>query len=104
MENSLSITLSPQYSSVLLYILALLSLIFTLHLNISATGNFSEVLLLLQGLVHLVVCHAETAQAGLNGVQCLCKYDKLGHVWNTYYLSVQLRGKAYRLLNLSAVY
>lgn len=78
--------------------------IITLHLNISATGNFSEVLLLFEGLVHLVVCHAETAQTGLNGVQCLCKNDKLGHVWNADDLSVQLRGKANRLLDLSAVY
>lgn len=78
--------------------------IITLHLNISATGNFSEVLLLLQGLVHLVVCHAETAQAGLNRVQCLSKNYKLGHVWNTDDLSIQLRGKTNRLLDLSAVY
>lgn len=77
---------------------------FLLHLNISAAGNFSEVLLLLQGLVHLVVGHAETAQASLNGVQRLCKDDKLGHVRNTDDLSVQLAGKVYRLLSLSAVY
>lgn len=78
--------------------------VITMHLNISTTGNFSEVLLLLQGLVHLVVCHAETTQTGFNGVQRLCEYDKLGHVWNADDLSVQLRGKADRLLNLSAVY
>lgn len=66
-----------------------------LHLNVSAASNFSEVLLLLQGLVHLVVCHAEAAQAGLNGVQRLCKYDKLGHVWNADDLSVQLGGKVH---------
>lgn len=75
-----------------------------LYLNISASGNFSEVLLLLQGLVHLVVRHAETAQASLNGVQCLCKYDKLGHIRNADDLAVQLAGKVYWLLSLSAVY
>lgn len=74
------------------------------HLNISAAGNFCKVLLLLKGFVHLVVCHAETPQAGLNGVQCFGENDKLGHVWNADDLSVQLRAKANRLLDLSAVY
>lgn len=74
-----------------------------MHLNIPAAGDFSEVLLLLQGFVHLVICHAETAQASLNGIQCLGKNDKLGHVWNTDDFSVQLRGKANGLLSLSAV-
>lgn len=67
----------------------------TLHLDVSTASNFSEVLLLFQGLVHLVVRHAEAAQAGLNGVQRLCKYDKLGHVWNADDLSVQLGGKVH---------
>lgn len=60
----------------------------TLHLNISATGNFSEVLLLLQGFVHLIICHAETAQTGFNGIQRLGKNDEFGHVRNTDDLSV----------------
>lgn len=75
-----------------------------LYLHISAAGHFSEVLLLLQGLVHLVIRHAETAQASLDGVQCLCKYDKLGHIRNADDLSVQLAGKVHGLLSLSAVY
>lgn len=74
-----------------------------IYLNISAACNFRKVFLLLQGLVHLVICHAETAQTGLYGIQSLCKYDKLGHIWNTDDLSVQLRGKADGVLNLPAV-
>lgn len=74
-----------------------------MYLYVFAPGNLLEVLLLLQGLVHLVVRHAETAQAGLNGVQRLRKDHKLGHVRNTDDLSVQLRAKADRLLDLSAV-
>lgn len=74
-----------------------------MHLNIPAASNFGEVLLLLQGFVHLVVCHAETAQASLDGIQCLGENDKLCHVWNTDGLSVQLRSKTNRLQSLSAV-
>ncbi|TNN57772.1 hypothetical protein EYF80_032050 [Liparis tanakae] len=52
----------------------------------------------------VVLAALEAAQTGLDGVQRLGKDDKLGHVWNTYDLSVQLRAKANRLLDLSAVY
>lgn len=79
-------------------------LLIILHLNISTAGNFSKVLLLLQGFVHLVICHAETAKSSLYRIQCLGKYDKFGHVWHTNDFPVQLRAKVNRLLDLSAIY
>lgn len=65
----------------------------TLHLNISAAGDFCKVLLLLQSFVHLVIRHAEAAQSGLNRVQRLGKNNKLSHVWDTDDFSVQLSSK-----------
>lgn len=50
------------------------------HLNIFAPSHFLEVLLLLEGLVHLVVRHAEAAQPSLNGVVHLGEHHKLGQV------------------------
>lgn len=50
------------------------------HLNIFAPGHFLKVLLLLQGLVHLVVCHAEAAQPSLDGIVHLGEHHKLGQV------------------------
>lgn len=74
------------------------------HLNISAASHLSEILLLLQGFVNLVICHAEAAQSGLNGIVGLGKYDKLGHIWDTDDLSVHLSGEIDRFLDLSTVY
>lgn len=74
------------------------------HLHVSAAGHFNEVLLLLQRLVDLVVCHAEASQARLNGVVRFGENDKFGHVGDTYDLLVHLRGEVHRLLDLPAVY
>lgn len=73
------------------------------HLYVSAARHLSEVLLLLQRFVDLVICHAEAAQPGLDGVVGLGKNDKLGHVGNANDLSVHLSGEVDRLLDLSAV-
>lgn len=73
------------------------------HLDVSAARHLRKVLLLLQGLVHLVVGHAKTAQSGFDGIQSLCEYDELGHIRNADDLPVQLRSEADRLLNLPAV-
>lgn len=74
------------------------------HLNVSAAGHLSEVLLLFQGFVDLVIRHAEAAQSGLNGIMGLGKDDKLGHVWDTDDLSVHLSGEVDRFLDLPTVY
>ncbi len=74
------------------------------HLYVSAAGHLREVLLLLQGFVDLVVCHAEAAQSGLNRIVGLGKDDKLGHVRDTDDLSVHLGGEVYRFLDLPTVY
>ena len=50
------------------------------YLDVPAPGNLHEVLVLLQGLVHLVVCHAVASQTPFPGVIHLGKNDKLGHV------------------------
>lgn len=76
----------------------------TSHLYISAAGHLSEVLLLLQCFVDLVVCHAEAAQAGLNGVVGLGKDYKLCHVRDTDDLPVHLSGEVDRFLDLPTVY
>lgn len=62
------------------------------NLNVFASGNLLEVLLLLQGFVHPVVCHTEAPQRGLHRVVCFGKHNELGHVGNAYQLSVQLGG------------
>lgn len=74
------------------------------HLYVSAACHLGEVLLLLQGFVDLVVCHAEAAQSGLNGIMGLGKDDKLGHVWDADDLSVHLSGEVDRFLDLPTVY
>lgn len=50
------------------------------HLDVFATGHFLKVLLLLEGLVHFVVRHAEAAQPSLNRVVHLGEDHKLGQV------------------------
>lgn len=74
------------------------------HLYVSAAGHLGEVLLLLQRFVDLVVCHAETAQPGLDGIVGLGKDDELGHVRDANDLSVHLSGEVDGLLDLSTVY
>lgn len=74
------------------------------HLYVSAAGHLSEVLLLFQCFVDLVVSHAEAAQAGLDGVVGLGKDDKLGHVRDTDDLPVHLSGEVDRFLDLPTVY
>lgn len=74
------------------------------HLNVSAAGHLSEVLLLFQGFVDLVVRHAEAAQSGLNGIMGLREDYELGHVWDTDDLSVHLSGEVDRFLDLPTVY
>lgn len=74
------------------------------HLDVSASGHLREVLLLLQCFVNLVICHAEAAQAGLNGIVGFGKDDKLGHVRDADYFTVHLSGEVDRLLDLQTVY
>lgn len=50
------------------------------HLDVFAPRHLLKVLLLLQGLVHLVVGHAEAAQASLHAVVHLGEHHKLGQV------------------------
>lgn len=74
-----------------------------MYLNVFAPGHLFEVLLLLQGLVHLVVRHTEAPQFGLHRVVHLRKHHKLGHVGHTDQLPVQLHGQTHRLWDLMAV-
>lgn len=74
------------------------------HLYISAAGHLSEVLLLLQCFINLVICHAEATQSGLDGIMGLGKDDKLGHVRDTDDLPVHLSGEVDRFLDLPTVY
>lgn len=74
------------------------------HLNVTAAGHLSEVFLLFQGFVDLVVRHAEAAQSGLNGIVGLGKDDELGHVRDADDLSVHLSGEVDRFLDLPTVY
>ena len=62
------------------------------YLNVFAPGNLLEILLLLEGLVHPVIRHAEAPQAGLYWVIRFGKNNKLGHGRDAYQRSVQLRG------------
>lgn len=74
-----------------------------MYLYVFAPGNLLEVLLLLQGLVHLVIRHTEAPQSGLHWVVRLSKHHKLGHVGNADELPVQLHGQTHRLRDLVAV-
>ncbi len=58
------------------------------HLNVFAAGDFLKILLLLEGLVNLVISHAEAAQPSLDGVVHLGKHHKLGQVRHTDQLPV----------------
>lgn len=80
------------------------SFILLSHLYISAAGHLSEVFLLFQRFIDLVISHAETAQSGLDGVVGLGKDDKLGHVRDTDDLPVHLSGEVDRFLDLPTVY
>lgn len=60
------------------------------YLHVPAPGHLGEVLLLLQGFVHLVVSHAETPQPGFDGVVRLGKHYKFGHVRYTDNFSIHL--------------
>lgn len=74
-----------------------------MYLYVFAPGHLLKVLLLLQGLIHLVVRHTEAPQSGLHWVVHLSEHHKLGHVGHTDQLPVQLRGQTHRLRNLVAV-
>lgn len=50
------------------------------NLNIFAAGHLLKVLLLLEGLVHFVVRHAEAAQPSLNSIIHLGEHHKFGQV------------------------
>lgn len=52
----------------------------TADLYISAASHLSEVLMLFQGFIHLVVGHAVATQTALTELIHLCKHHKLGHV------------------------
>lgn len=74
-----------------------------MYLYIFAPGNLLKVLLLLQGLIHLVVRHAEAPQSGLHRVIGLREHHKLGHVGDADEVPVQLHGQTHRLWDLVAV-
>lgn len=62
-------------------------------LYVSAASHLCEVLVLLQGFIHLVVSHAVATQAALSHLIHLCKDHKFGHVGHSRQLSVQQVGK-----------
>lgn len=74
------------------------------HFYVSAAGHLSEVLLLLQCFIDLVVGHAEAAQTGLDGIVGLGENDKLGHVRDANDLPIHLSREVDRLLHLPTVY
>jgi len=73
------------------------------HLHVPAARDLGEQLLVLQGLVHAVVRHAEAAQPSLDGVVGLGEDHKLGHVGHADDLAVHLRGEVDRLVRLPTV-
>lgn len=62
-------------------------------LDVSAASHLGEVLVLLQGFIHLIVGHAVAAQAALARLIHLGKDHKFGHVGHRRQLSVQQVGK-----------
>lgn len=62
-------------------------------LYVSAASHLSEVLMLLQGFIHLIISHAVAAQAALTQLIHLRKHHKLHHVGHSWQLSVQQVGE-----------
>lgn len=73
------------------------------NLNVFASGHLFKVLLLLQGLVHFIICHAKASQIGFHSIVHFGKYYKLGHVGHTDEFPVELSGQSYCFWNLMAV-
>ena len=73
------------------------------HLDVAAPGDLHKLLLFLQRLVHLVVGHAEHAEAPLLWWRALAKDNKLGHVGHSDCLLVQQAGHVGHLGDLLAV-
>lgn len=65
------------------------------YLYVPAPSHLNEVLMLLQGLVHFIVCHAVAAQTPFPGVIHLGKNDELGHVGHCGELLVQQGGEVH---------
>lgn len=65
------------------------------YLYVPAPSHLDEVLVLLQGLVHFIICHAVAAQTPFAGVIHLGKNDKLGHVGHRGELLVQQSGEVH---------
>jgi len=61
-----------------------------IYLYISPSSDLDELLLILQGLVHLVVGHAEHAQLRLRRFTTLREHDKVGDERNEDGLGKQL--------------
>lgn len=66
-------------------------------LYVSAASHLREVLVLLQGFIHLVVGHAVAAQAALAQLIHFCKHHKLGHVRDGRQLPVEQVGEGHGL-------
>lgn len=62
-------------------------------LYVSAASHLCEILMLFQGFVHLIVGHAVAAKTTLTQLIHLCKHYKLGHVGDSWQLSVEQIGK-----------
>ena len=73
------------------------------HLYVAAACDLAEVLVQLQGLVHLVVGHAVAAQAPLARLVHLGEHHELGHVGHRHQLAVQQVGEGHRLGRARAV-
>lgn len=67
------------------------------YLYVPAPGHLHEVFVLLQGLVHFVICHAVATEPSFPRVVHLGKNDKLGHVGNCRELFVQESGEMHGL-------
>lgn len=73
------------------------------NLNVPAAGHLSEVLMMLQSLVHLVISHAVAAQPAFPSIVHLSKHHKFGHVGHSRQFLVQHGGKVHSLSSARAV-
>jgi len=73
------------------------------YLNVSAASNFSESLLALERLVHLVVRHAEHAELCIVVVTTLRKHHKVGHERHHDCFGIQLDRHGNRIARRRAI-
>lgn len=73
------------------------STLLSADLDVPAARHLAEVLVELQGFVHLVVGHAVAAQTSLPSLVHLSEHHKLGHVRHRHQLPVQQVSEGHRL-------